>query len=542
VLKFFKVAADTNPHMMLPRIVRACLAVAAPVAFLLLGILAGCSDSNAAPAAVPSPSTGAGTGTGTASPARIVAATPQIFSARVGELASPAPIARVLDASGNPIASTPVSVTLAGGGSAPTSLRTDADGNVSISGWKLSTTAGLNVVTVTAGSVSTSFTANLAAGEPAQLIVVSGNKQTVKAGATTSSIVVRVADQFGNGLTSNAATFAVTAGNGTLAATTAVASTDGSITMPAWTLGRSAVAQTVHVTAGTFATDVSATIQTDYKIDVRFFGPAMTDAQKAWFTNAAARISGVITGDLPDAVITNFDASSACGISGLPTVNETIDDLVIYASIANIDGAGGVLAESGPCALRNGAQGGLTAVGVMLFDAADIAAMATQGITQDVITHEMLHVVGIGTLWQPKALITAVGTPAVAYLGSAAKQSCLTEGGAGTCATYVPVENNGVAGTADNHWRESTFGNELMTGYVNPGSMPFSAISVGSLRDMGYVVNDLAADPYTLPSSSAAASATIVPTRVAPAWERPLSSGVILNAVPGGAPTMIRRR
>jgi hypothetical protein len=542
VLKFFNLAADTNPHMMLPRIARKRLAVLASAAFLPLGILAGCSDNNTAPAAVPSTSSGTGTGTGAASPARIVAATPQIFSARVGELVSPVPMARVVDASGNPIASTSVRVTLAGGGSAPASLRTDADGNVSISGWQLSTTAGLNVLTVTAGGASTSFTANLAAGEPSQLVVVSGNKQTVKGGATTAPVIVRLADKFGNGLTSTAATFAVTAGKGTLAATTAIASTDGSITMPAWTVGRSAVAQTVHVTAGAFATDVSATIQTDYKIDVRFFGPAMTDAQKALFTNAAARISGVITGDLPDAVITNFDASAACGISGLPTVNETVDDLVIYASIANIDGTGGVLAESGPCALRNSVQGGLTAVGVMLFDSADVAAMAAQGITQDVITHEMLHVVGIGTLWQPKALVTAVGTPAVAYLGSAAKQSCLTEGGVGTCSTYVPVENNGVVGTADNHWRESTFGNELMTGYVNTGNMPFSAISVGSLSDMGYVVNALAADPYTLPSAGAAASTTIVPTRSAPAWESPLPGGVILNAAPGGAPTMIRRR
>jgi leishmanolysin len=535
VLKFVGPAADTSPHMMLLRIVPARLAVAAPAAFLLLGVLAACSENNAAPASAPTATAATG------SAARIVAATPQAFSARVGELASPAPVARVLDASGNPIPSTPVTVTLAGGGRAPSSLLTDADGNVSITPWQLSTTAGQNVLTVTAGSASTSFTANLAAGEPSQLIVVSGNKQTVKAGATTSPIVVRVADQFGNGLASNAATFAVTAGNGSLAATSAVASSDGSITMPAWTLGRSAAAQTVHVIAGTFATDVSATIQTDYKIDVRFFGPAMTDAQKALFTNAAARISGVITGDLPDAAITNFDASSACGVKGLPTINETVDDLVIYASIANIDGAGGVLAESGPCVLRNSAQGGLTAVGVMLFDAADVAAMATQGITQDVITHEMLHVVGIGTLWQPKALITAAGTSAVAYLGAGAKQSCLTEGGAGACSTYVPVENNGVIGTADNHWRESTFGNELMTGYVNPGNMPFSAISVGSLSDIGYVVNGLAADPYTLPSSSAAASTTIVPTRGAPAWEAPLSRGVILDAAPGGAPTMIRR-
>jgi hypothetical protein len=29
----------------------------------------------------------------------------------------------------------------------------------------------------------------------------------------------------------------------------------------------------------------------------------------------------------------------------------------------------------------------------------------------------------------------------------------------------VPVENSGGSGTRDAHWRESEFGNEVMTGY-----------------------------------------------------------------------------
>jgi hypothetical protein len=78
------------------------------------------------------------------------------------------------------------------------------------------------------------------------------------------------------------------------------------------------------------------------------------------------------------------------------------------------------------------------------------------------------------------------------------------------------VENNGVPGTADAHWRESTFGNELMTGYVNLNGMPLSAITVGSLADLGYEVNPLAADPYRVPSG---ALGNRIPTPSEP-WER----------------------
>jgi hypothetical protein len=281
-------------------------------------------------------------------------------------------------------------------------------------------------------------------------------------------------------------------------------------------------------------------VASDYKIDVRFFGPAMTDAQRALFTNAAARIQAIVTGDIPDIAVTNLDVGIACGTPGLPTLTETIDDLVIYASVQPIDGAGKVLAESGPCVFRNSLQGGLSAVGLMLFDSADLDLMSQKGILQDVITHEMLHVVGIGTLWSDKNLIAAAGTPNVAYYGAQGRQGCVADAGASVCASSVPVENNGVIGTADSHWRESTFGTELMTGYVNYGPMPLSAITVGSLADLGYTVNPFAADPYTVPTG---VNADLIPaTGGASPWERLPPSAVILGPSPGAAPTFIRRR
>ena len=64
----------------------------------------------------------------------------------------------------------------------------------------------------------------------------------------------------------------------------------------------------------------------------------------------------------------------------------------------------------------------------------------------------------------------------------------------------VPVANTGGPGTADAHWRESVFDNELMTGYIDSGSNPLSAVTVGSLADIGYGVDLAASDPYGRPA------------------------------------------
>ena len=75
-----------------------------------------------------------------------------------------------------------------------------------------------------------------------------------------------------------------------------------------------------------------------------------------------------------------------------------------------------------------------------------------------------------------------------------------------------------------------------MTGYVNAGPMPLSAITVGSLQDMGYIVNMLAADPFQVPA--AGASPNTIPGDGG--WERrPPSPGVLIS--PTGVVTPIRR-
>ena len=66
----------------------------------------------------------------------------------------------------------------------------------------------------------------------------------------------------------------------------------------------------------------------------------------------------------------------------------------------------------------------------------------------------------------------------------------------------MPVHNSGGSGSADGHWRESVFDNELMSPYLSSGQTePLSAITVQSLADMGYVVDVSQADSFTLPAA-----------------------------------------
>ena len=74
----------------------------------------------------------------------------------------------------------------------------------------------------------------------------------------------------------------------------------------------------------------------------------------------------------------------------------------------------------------------------------------------------------------------------------------------------VPVENTGLPGTRDSHWRESLFKNELMSGFIAAPNNPLSKMTAASLKDLGYVVNMDAAEAYSLPNLQAIAEAGLM--------------------------------
>mgnify|MGYP001794738582 CR=1 FL=1 len=193
---------------------------------------------------------------------------------------------------------------------------------------------------------------------------------------------------------------------------------------------------------------------------------------------------------------TRWDETLNTGFAPVSIDGEQIDGVTIDAAIAPIDGPAGVLGQAGPTVLLPGSE--LPAKGVMEFDTADVEQLEAEGSFEDVVLHEIAHVLGFGTLWSRFGLIAASGTANPLFTGDeAAREFGALEGGG---SRPVPLANTGGAGTREGHWRELVFGDELLTGFLSGANRPISRMSLGSFADMGYEVNFAAADPFELPS------------------------------------------
>ena len=245
-----------------------------------------------------------------------------------------------------------------------------------------------------------------------------------------------------------------------------------------------------------------------YDIDL-FLVDEVTESIRAAFDDAVVYWSSILAGtELPDVPMNN-DLELGCWDITTQETLGTVDDLVIVASVREIDGPYGVLASAGFCGIRDGA-GGLPFMGAMQFDVDDLERLEEQGDMEEVILHEMGHVLGIGTAWRRFGLLVNPSLPGnqgadTHFAGpltiEAFDSAGGTEYGGGE---KVPVENVAGPGSGDAHWRESVLDHELMTPYQNGGIPdPLSAITIQSLADLGYVVNVSVAEPYRLPGVAA---------------------------------------
>lgn len=260
------------------------------------------------------------------------------------------------------------------------------------------------------------------------------------------------------------------------------------------------------------AEELAATMS-PYMIEVRFLG-GLSDNQQAAFAAAADRWARMIVGDLPAVLVDG----------------EVVDDILILAMGADIDGPGRILGQAGATHLRPLAAGdaaGLPAKGIMKFDTADLARMEADGTLGDVITHEMGHVVGVSArMWADKGLLQGENTDDPTFVGPGAVEEYQALRGP-AAPPGVPVENSGGPGTRLSHWRESVFHNELMSGFVAGAGNPLSRVTVASLADLGYQVDREAAEPYQLPDLLALAEEGALV-----AHEAPIDVGLMMPTIP----------
>ena len=261
----------------------------------------------------------------------------------------------------------------------------------------------------------------------------------------------------------------------------------------------------LHVESGGFEDEAAFTIQVVanrtgmFDITVAPVVPVPGTLQPM-LDAAVQRWQDVITGDITQAAIPGgFFDSGSCGGFGTIVNGTSADDLIILVNIAPIDGPGQVLGQATPCVIRGN---DLPFAGVLTLDSEDLESISGPNAAQfveDLMLHEIGHVIGFGSLWELAGLKTS-STSDPRFTGAEANDEWQALGGTGG----VPIENTGGSGTAGAHWRESVFGSEIMTGFAeNPGApgfvQPLSRVSIGSLDDFGYAVDYTEADPFILP-------------------------------------------
>lgn len=206
-----------------------------------------------------------------------------------------------------------------------------------------------------------------------------------------------------------------------------------------------------------------------YDILIEFRGPWVAELQQAFLLAA-----DYFTGTATSAAVITDDIGGGGTYEG-----RVIDDLFVTAELKQIDDVGGILAQAGPQAAWSDTS--LSAAGIMEFDLADVGNTNDRGLWQAIVTHEMMHVLGFGTLWEfGRDLLDDAGQ----YVGPA---------GVAAYGGPVPVEQrNGEPGA---HWDEAILDNELMTGIIDDDGDPattddnvLSEVSIMTLADLGYAV------------------------------------------------------
>lgn len=176
----------------------------------------------------------------------------------VNGLVSPLPMARVVDANGNPVSGAIVTFEVVDGtgvtltGSTKTTV---ADGLAQLTSWRIGTTAGAySVRALVAGVTLTVDVTWRVTGTPlaAALVTVSSGSlqtQSATASAAVASIpVVRVTDTYGNAVPGTTVTFTVGTGTSTVGSASTMTDALGFASVGTWTMGAGSGTRTLIAT------------------------------------------------------------------------------------------------------------------------------------------------------------------------------------------------------------------------------------------------------------------------------------------------------
>ncbi len=339
--------------------------------------------------------------------------------------------------------------------------------------------------------------------------LLAGEGQEARAGTPLPEpLVFRVTDRLGNPWAGRPVAFDLPLG-GSVTPASATTGPDGTVQL-SWTLGPEAGLQSVTVRADgrsfhLLASATDAEGRVPFRIRVLRHG-ALSPAVEAALAGAVARWERVLDGKLPPVLVRVPEGR--CG-DDAPALDLVVDDLLVVVTEGSLDGPGGSLAFASPCFIR--AEGLLPIVGRVFVDEVDVPTLLSMGLLEDVLAHEIGHVLGIGPLWSLFELLRNPSLPDAPgaethFAGPRAGAAFGALGGSAWPVPPVPVENQvGGEGSRDVHWRQGVLFDELMTTLLVPGRPnPLSRISIASLADLGYEVFENRGEPYAVPAPGAA--------------------------------------
>ena len=248
-----------------------------------------------------------------------------------------------------------------------------------------------------------------------------------------------------------------------------------------------------------------------FDIAISFLGDWSSDLANTWY-EALTRSADFFTSFISEGLY--VDEGSFADSAITDGSGSWWDDLLIEVSFDDLQP--GALASAGPSAFwpTNADGDDIPAKGSMTIDT-DIQDMSLENATL-IATHEMMHVLGVGTIWGTSSIFQPYNHDLVAsdgtYLGSAANAVYAQEFEADSGGVLAPltVENDGGSGTAGGHWETDLavnavnlpgdengiytddFAYELMTGWIdlsNPQTAYLSDTSLAVLEDLGYTVD-----------------------------------------------------
>ena len=255
-----------------------------------------------------------------------------------------------------------------------------------------------------------------------------------------------------------------------------------------------------------------------FDIDLVFVG-AISSKHRSAAEAAATRWERIITHSIPYHPVTEEERDYVEEFFPTATIPDKIDDLLILVEIGDNPGLGvGTLADAWTIIIRDPSF--LPCIARLRLNGDNLPNLSDE-LLADVMEHEMGHTLGFASwLWRGHNLLhdpslnnPVFPAPDTHFSGPLAIAAFNASGGAAYTGAKVPVENNGIPGAADSHWRENVLDDELMTTRFNrllPHN-PLSAITIQAMADIGYRVDVTQAESYKGPFVTPfAASAPVV--------------------------------